>query len=139
MKIGDKWLLYCRATHRKRDVQCIGGAVADNPKGPFRDGSAEPLVCQLDLGGTIDADPFRDSDGKLYLYFKSDGNRIGKHTTIWGQQLAADGMSTLGAPVALVEDDKDWEWKLVEAPTMVRSPGGYQLFFSAAFYGWDPK
>jgi beta-xylosidase len=139
MKVGDKWLLYYTANHRKRDVQCIGVAVADNPRGPFRDSSAEPLVCQFDLGGTIDADPFRDSDGKLYLYFKSDGNRIGKHTTIWGQPLAADGLSVTGSPVALVEDDKDWEWKLVEAPTMVRSPAGHQLFYSAAFYGWDPK
>ena len=55
--------------------------------GPFRDSSAEPLVCQFDLGGTIDANPFRDSDGKLYLYYKSDGNRVGKKTTIWGQRL----------------------------------------------------
>ena len=45
----------------------------------------------------------------------------------------------VGAPVALVKDDLPWEWKLVEAPSMVRSPGGYQLFYSAAFFGWDPK
>ena len=112
---------------------------ADNPKGPFRDSSAEPLVCQFDLGGTIDANPFRDSDGKLYLYYKSDGNRVGKKTVIWGQRLADDGLSVVGAPSPLVEDDQKWEWKLVEAPTMVRSPAGYQLFYSAAFFGWDPK
>jgi beta-xylosidase len=139
MKIGEKWLLYYTANHRKRDVQCLGVATADNPRGPFRDSSAEPLVCQFDLGGTIDADPFRDSDGKLYLYFKSDGNRVGKGTAIWGQRLADDGLSVTGAPVALVKDDKQWEWKLVEAPTMVRAPAGYQLFYSAAFYGWDPN
>jgi beta-xylosidase len=139
IKVGSRWLLYYTANHRKRDVQCLGVAVADSPRGPFRDSSAEPLVCQFDLGGTIDADPFRDSGGKLYLYFKSDGNRIGKHTAIWGQQLADDGLSVVGAPVSLVEDDRQWEWKLVEAPTMVRSPTGYQLFFSAAFYGWDPN
>jgi beta-xylosidase len=139
MKVGDKWLLYYTANHRKRDVQCIGLAVADTPTGPFRDSSAEPLVCQFDLGGTIDADPFRDSDGKLYLYYKSDGNRVGKKTIIWGQRLSDDGRSVSGQAVALVEDDKKWEWKLVEAPTMVRSPTGHQLFFSAAFFGWDPK
>ena len=139
MKVGGRWLLYYTANHRKRDVQCLGVAAADNPRGPFRDSSAEPLVCQFDLGGTIDANPFRDSDGKLYLYYKSDGNRIGRKTAIWGQKLSDDGLSVVGAPVALVEDDKDWEWKLVEAPTMVRSPAGHQLFFSAAFFGWDPK
>ena len=36
--------------------------------------AAEPLVCQTALGGSIDPDPFRDSDGILYLYFKNDGN-----------------------------------------------------------------
>lgn len=102
MKVGDKWLLYYTASHRKRDVQCLGVAAADNPKGPFRDGSAEPLVCQFELGGTIDANPFRDSDGKLYLYYKSDGNRVGKKTTIWGQRLADDGMTVTGPAAALV-------------------------------------
>jgi beta-xylosidase len=139
MKIGRRWLLYYTANHRKRDVQCIGVAAADNPRGPFRDSSVEPLVCQFELGGTIDANPFRHSDGTLYLYYKSDGNRVGKHTIIWGQRLADDGRSLAGAPVALIEDDKKWEWRLVEAPTMVRSPAGLQLFFSAAFFGWDPK
>lgn len=139
MKIGGKWLLYYTAAHRKRNVQCLGVAAADNPKGPFRDGSAEPLVCQYDEGGTIDANPFRDTDGKLYLYYKSDGNRLRKKTVIWGQRLSEDGLSVVGAPAALVEDDRQWEWKLVEAPTMVRSPAGHRLFFSAAYYGWDPR
>lgn len=139
MKVGGKWLLYYTANHRRRNVQCVGVAAADDPRGPFKDNSAEPLVCQFDLGGTIDANPFRDKDGKLYLYYKSDGNRVGKKTTIWGQRLADDGLSVAGAPAALVEDDKAWEWKLVEAPTMVLSPAGHQLFYSAAFYGWDPK
>ncbi|HEV2746439.1 MAG TPA: glycoside hydrolase family 43 protein [Allosphingosinicella sp.] len=138
MKIGERWLLYYTANHRKKDVQCIGLAVADDPKGPFRDSSAEPLVCQFALGGTIDANPFRDADGQLYLYYKSDGNRVGKGTIIWGQRLGRDGMAVAGAPVALVKDDEQWEMKLVEAPAMVRSPAGYQLFFSAAYYGWNP-
>lgn len=139
MKIGNRWLLYYTANHRKRDVQCIGIAVADSPTGPFRDSSAQPLVCQFELGGTIDANPFRDADGKLYLYYKSDGNRIGKHTAIWGQRLSDDGMSLIGQPVALARDDARWEMRLVEAPAMVLSPGGYQLFYSAAYYGWNPE
>jgi beta-xylosidase len=137
MKIGDRWLLYYTARHRKRNLQCIGVAAAADPKGPFRDTLAEPLVCQPELGGTIDADPFRDADGKLYLYYKSDGNNVGKGTIIWGQRLADDGLSVVGDPVALVKDDKAWESKLVEAPTMVRSPAGHRLFYSAAYYGWN--
>ncbi|HZG09002.1 MAG TPA: glycoside hydrolase family 43 protein [Allosphingosinicella sp.] len=139
MELGGKWLLYYTANHRTKDVQCIGLAIADNPRGPFRDSAAEPLVCQFDLGGTIDANPFRDSDGKLYLYYKSDGNRVGKGTAIWGQRLSDDGRSVVGTPVALIKDDQPWEMKLVEAPAMVRAPTGYHLFYSAAYYGWDSK
>lgn len=140
MKVGARWLLYYTAHNRARKVQCIGVAAADQPTGPFRDSSGEPLVCQYDQGGTIDANPFRDADGRLYLYYKSDGNAVGKTTFIWGQQLSPDGMSVNGNPVPLVKDDAQWEWRLVEAPAMVRAPaGGYQLFYSAAFFGWDPN
>ena len=139
MRVGSKWLLYYTARHGKRKVQCLGVAAADNPKGPFRDSSAEPVVCQYGEGGTIDANPFRDADGKLYLYYKSDGNAVGKTTYIWGQRLTDDGLKVTGDAVPLIQDDAKWEWKLVEAPAMVRSPGGYQMFYSAAYYGWDPN
>jgi beta-xylosidase len=138
IEAGGRWLLYYTARHRKKDIQCIGVAASASPLGPFRDLASEPLVCQPKLGGSIDADAFRDSDGKLYLYFKSDGNAVGKGTVIWGQRLAADGMSLAGEPVGLLQDDAPWESRLVEAPMMVRSPAGYQLFFSAAYFGWNP-
>ena len=139
MRVGNRWLLYYTASHRGKNVQCIGVASADNPRGPFRDSSAEPMVCQFDLGGTIDANPFRDADGKLYLYYKSDGNAVGKGTAIWGQQMTADGLKVIGAPVEMSKDDKKWEMKVVEAPTMVRSPTGYAMFYSAGYYGWNAE
>jgi beta-xylosidase len=140
MQVGSNWLLYYTARSKRRQVQCIGVATANNPLGPFVDNSTEPLVCQYDEGGTIDANPFRDSDGKLYLYYKSDGNAVGKTSYIWGQRLSDDGRTLAGAPVRLIKDDAKWEWKLVEAPAMVRSPdGAYQMFYSAAYYGWDPN
>ncbi len=139
MEIGGRWLLYYTARHATRDLQCLGVAVAGSPMGPFRDDRAEPLVCQYALGGTIDANPFRDADGTLYLYYKSDGNHVDKGTVIWGQRLAGDGMSVIGEPVPLLRDDAAWEWQLVEAPAMVRVPAGYRMFYSAAYYGWDPK
>jgi beta-xylosidase len=139
MKIGNKWLLYYTARSRALKTQCLGVAVADQPFGPFRDSSTAPLVCQVDEGGTIDANPFRDSDGKLYLYYKSDGNAVRKTSYIWGQRLSDDGLKVVGKAVQLIKDDAKWEWGLVEAPAMVRTPGGHQLFYSAAYYGWDPN
>jgi beta-xylosidase len=140
MQVHGKWLLYYTAASAKKNMQCIGVAVAAAPTGPFLDPAPEPPVRQTAQGGSIDASPFRDADGTLYLYYKSDGNAVGKRTIIWGQRLSDDGLRLSGDPVALVQDDAKWEWRLVEAPSMVKSPGGYQLFFSAAFYGWDyPK
>lgn len=137
IELDGKFLLYYTASDPHKDAQCIGIAVAADPLGPFVDDRSEPIVCQVDLGGSIDADAFRDADGKLYLYFKNDGNRVGKHTGIWAQQLAPDGLSVTGTPVELIRDDRLWEQRLVEAPTMVRSPIGYELFFSAAYFGWN--
>ena len=135
--LNGKYMLYYTASDRRKNAQCIGVAEAADPHGPFVDSRAEPIVCQTDLGGSIDPDPFQDGDGKLYLYFKNDGNRVGKHTAIWALELAPDGLSVTGAPAELIHDDKGWEQRLVEAPTMVRSPGGYQLLFSAAYFGWN--
>ena len=140
MKVGDKWILYYTAAYRRQNIQCLGAAVASDPRGPFIDTSAEPFLCQRELGGTIDASPFRDKDGKLYLYFKNDGNRIRRPTRLWGAQLSADGLKVEGQPVDLGMTDKDkWEGGVIEAPTMVLTPDGYTMFYSAGFFGWDPK
>lgn len=139
LQLGDKYLLYYTASDARKNAQCIGVAVAASPFGPFVDSNDEPLVCQLDLGGSIDADAFRDADGKLYLYFKNDGNRVHARTSLWGQPLAPDGLSVAGQPVELLKDDQGWEDRVVEAPTMVRSPAGYELFFSGGFFGWNPE
>src|SRR3954466_11189068 len=106
LELRGKYLLYYTASDRKRNTQCIGVAQAIDPLGPFIDTRSEPIVCQAELGGSIDADAFGDGDGKLYLYFKNEGNGVGQHTAIWGQQLASDGLSVLGKPVELIRDDK---------------------------------
>lgn len=138
MKIAGRYVLYYTANHRKMDLQCIGAAVADAPTGPFVDRAAQPLVCESELGGSIDASPFRDKDGKLYLYWKADGNRIRKATRLRGQQLGADGLSRVGSAVDLGLTDNDaWEQHVIEAPTMVRTPDGLALFYSGGFFGWN--
>lgn len=137
LQLGNRYLLYYTASDRRKNAQCIGVAVGSNALGPFVDSNPEPIVCQTELGGSIDPDAFRDSDGKLYLYFKNDGNRVHARTSLWGQPLAADGLSVTGTPTELLKDDQGWEERVVEAPTMVRSPAGYELFFSGGFFGWN--
>ena len=139
LELNGKYLLYYTASARRENMQCVGVAVAADPKGPFVDSATGPLVCQTSLGGTIDASPFKDADGSLYLYFKNDGNRVHARTALYGQRLAPDGMSVTGQPQELLKDNERWEDRVIEAPTMVKSPTGYDLFYSGGFFGWNPE
>ena len=137
LELNGKYLLYYTASDRRENMQCVGVAVAADPKGPFVDANLGPIVCQTKLGGTIDASPFKDADGSLYLYFKNDGNRVHARTALYGQRLAPDGMSAVGEPQELLKDNERWEERVIEAPTMVRAPTGYALFYSGGFFGWN--
>jgi beta-xylosidase len=139
LKAGNGFVLYFTASDRKSGRQCIGAAVAADAAGPFRSDETAPLVCQLDLGGSIDPDAFRDADGSLILYFKNDGNAVAKPAGLWAQKLAPDGLSLAGDPVELLRSvHNNWEEDVVEAPSMTRIDNQYVLFFSGGFYGW-PK
>ena len=134
VKLGDRFLLYYTAHDRASDRQCIGAAVAISPAGPFVDRAAAPLVCQKELGGSIDASPLLEN-GRLYLYFKSDGNCCNLPTHLFVQELSPDGLSTVGEPVRLLTNGRTWEGKVIEAPTMVVRDGKYTLLYSANDFG----
>lgn len=129
-----RYIMYYTAHSLELDKQCIGVATSDKPLGPYVDSRTAPLVCQVDEGGSIDANPFRNADGKLYLLWKNDGNCCGLPTYIYSQRLSADGTKLTGKPVRLVQNDAAWEGPLVEAPTLWRRDNRYYLFFSANAY-----
>lgn len=132
--IGETYVLYFTTRDKESNKQCVGVATSDKPEGKFRAAGDQALVCQADEGGTIDASPFRDADGALYLYFKNDGNCCGIPTYLYVQKLSADGLSLEGEATRLVRNDVQWEGGVVEAPTMVLHDSRYYLFFSANNY-----
>ncbi|MCA1196557.1 glycoside hydrolase family 43 protein [Sphingomonas sp. R647] len=138
-RVANGFVIYITAREKETGLQCIGAAFASDPRGPFVSKETEPMVCQRDLGGTIDAAPFRDTDGTLYLYYKNDGNnpKFGKPTDIYAQKMSADGLKLEGPAVALLRNDKPWEAHVIEAPTMVKTPTGYAMFYSSNHYGWE--
>lgn len=138
MKLDDRYLLFFTAREKASGRQCTGVARSEDPLGPFTSDADAPLVCQRDLGGTIDASPFRDADGRLYLYYKADANAVGKPTQIFVQPMTPDGMGLTGEPAALLDNDQPWEAHVIESPTMVRVGEGYTLLFSANHFGWEP-
>lgn len=131
LAVEGRYVLYYTANG---GGQCIGRAVASDPDGPFVDRWDEPLVCQRSEGGSIDASPFRDEDGSLYLYWKNDGNSIGHTTHLWAQRLSADGTELVGTPARIASNDAGWEGGVVEAPTMWREDGSYYLFYSGSAF-----
>jgi beta-xylosidase len=134
IQLDKQFMLYYTARDKESNRQCVGVAVATAPEGKFKDPNERPLVCQVAEGGTIDASPFRDTDGRLYLYFKNDGNCCGLPTYLYVQELAPDGLSLLGEPTRLVRNDRAWEGGVVEAPTMWLHAERYYLFYSANSY-----
>ncbi|TSB05436.1 family 43 glycosylhydrolase [Sphingorhabdus contaminans] len=139
LRTKDGFVLHFTAKDRSSDLQCIGSAFSASPFGPFTSRDEKPLVCQTEIGGTIDSHAFRDEDGANYLYFKNDGNnpKFGKKTDIFVQRLSSDGMRVEGEAVSLLRNDTEWEAHVIEAPTMVRHANGYALFYSANHFGWE--
>ena len=136
-RFGDRWVMYYTTMAPDPAIQCVGVAVADDPKGPYRDTTPGPLVCEKDQGGSIDASPFVAKDGTAYLYWKNDGNAVGVDTWISVQRLSADGLKLEGQPKRLIRQDLPWEGNLVEAPFVWERDGVFHLFYSANDYGSD--
>eukprot|EP00035_Acanthoeca_spectabilis_P028106 m.469221 g.469221 ORF g.469221 m.469221 type:complete len:512 (-) comp28285_c0_seq1:210-1745(-) len=137
--------------------------VADDANGPHRIGwvrsdadvaagswqSYSPS--SLDLGqtrqGEIDAHVFRDTDGKVYLLWKTDDNSIGLKTTrLWAQQInvSASTVELLGSPRLILDSTGMW-WvtsfinggTLIEAPEVVKLNNWYYLFFAGGRFCQD--
>ena len=134
MHIEDQFVMYYVARDKETDRQCIGVGVSEDPAGPFLDPNDEAFICQSDLGGSIDAYPFQDEDGKLYLLWKNDGNCCNLEVALWIQELSPDGLTLIGEPVKLIIRDQPWERPLIENPAMVEHNDKYYLFYSGNWW-----
>jgi hypothetical protein len=133
LQVGEDFVLYYSAVVAgvHGGEQCISAATATQPQGPFIDNSGSPLVCQSEIGGSIDPSPFVSSNGTPYLQWKSNGG-AGQPATIWSEQLsgAGTGFAATASPVRLLQPDQRWEGGVVEAPDLVLAGGHYYLFYS---------
>lgn len=124
---------------------CVGTAVSidKSPLGPYQPHNTS-LACPLHQGGAIDPAPFRDADGKLYVTYKVDANSVGNggscnnskkplvSVPILLQELEKDGITPVGDPIQILENNEHDDGPLVESPSLVRTADGiYYLFFSS--------
>lgn len=137
VRLGGRYLLYFVAHHKSSGRQCIGAAESPTAAGPFASTASEPLVCQTHLGGSIDPDPFIDTDGSAFLLWKADGNAIGQPSTLFAQPLTPDGLALTGEPVALLASDAAWEQPLIENPALIATGRSYVLLYSGGWWESD--
>lgn len=134
---SGRYVMFYVARDAASGVQCIGRAQAPHPTGPFVDSSDRPFLCQPEIGGSIDPNPVKDSDGNLYLYWKNDGNCCGDPVGVWGVQLDHDAEAAVGDPVRLLTNTKPWQGDLIEAPEMYEHGATHVLFYSANGFSGD--
>ena len=132
--IGGVYDLYYAVDPIDSTTECISVATSTSPAGPFVDSSSAPLECQPSLGGSIDPDAFVDTNGSVYLLWKSGAAGSAR---IWAQQLDPSGTTfAAGSSAATVlTPDQSWEAGNIEAPDLVAANGRYLLFYSGN--DWD--
>lgn len=136
---GDVNVLYFTARDLASDFQCIGRATSRTPLGPYVDDSADPIVCQVELCGSIDPSVFIDDDGQAFLLWKSDENAAAcaGDSRLWSQPLDDSG-ALVGTPTVLLQLEEAWEAPLIEGPALLRDDviddddgNDFILFYSA--------
>lgn len=134
--VGDRYLSYYTAWRADIDQQAVSVAVSDSPTGPFVDDRTAPLIDQSDEGGSIDASPFRDADGSLWLLWKNDGNHDDLPSYIYLQRLSDDGLELVGEPQRLFGMDQPYETYTIEGASVIVHQGRYYCFYSTGEF-WN--
>lgn len=130
IKVGERYLSYYTARRADMNQQAISVSIAESPAGPFVDERTTPLIGQVDEGGSIDASPFRDADGSLWLLWKNDGNSRGLPSYIYLQRLTDDGLELVGEPQRIFGMDQPYEIYTIEGASVIIHKGVYYCFYS---------
>jgi hypothetical protein len=111
---------------------CLSVATSTTPTGPFTDNTNGSIMCQIELGGSIDPHPFVDWNGKPFLYWKNNDGSSPAVSSVWVAPLTADGLQLAGQPqLVMSKDSANHPWQnTVDDPQMILIGGAYYLFFT---------
>jgi putative cell wall-binding protein len=134
---GGRYVMFYAAQARAHEDWCLSVATAGTPAGPFVDRSSGPLLCQRELGGAIDPQPFLDADGRAWLHWKNnDGFGSKAVSKVWAAPLTRDGVSLAAPPrEVLAKDTTRYPWQTtVDNPQMLLVDGRHYLFHTGGDY-----
>jgi predicted GH43/DUF377 family glycosyl hydrolase len=129
------YVMYYTARQASSGLQCVGQAISILPLGPFVDSGLGPIICQTNVGGSIDPDIFTASNGSSYLTWKSDGNSNGLLAGLWAQPLNPTTLDLEGSPsLLMINGGQSWQGSIIEGPDMIQVGNSYYLFYSGNNY-----
>ena len=136
---GNRYVMFYNAIVKANGKYCLSVATSSSPTGPFQDSSSGSLMCQANLGGSIDPMPFVDTDGRPWLHWKNNDGSTADVSKVWTAPLAADGVSLAGpAQEVLAKDSVNYPWETtVDNPQMILIDGHHYLFFSGGDWQSD--
>jgi len=131
-RVAKRYILLYTSGDRQGRL-CIGSAVADAVTGPYHT-PPDPLVSTPEMG-VIDPTLFEDSDRRVYLLWKDDGNALGKSCHIFLQEMDGKELGIRLAPgtkptTLLTSNPDGWEGGIIEGPELIKHAGWYYLFYS---------
>jgi hypothetical protein len=123
--VGDRYLMYVTVGDSRRGKACVFAATSSTLTGPYSIVD-EPVTCAQ--GGSIDPSVVHDTVGNGWLVWKDEvsGQQAPRIRTAL---LSPNGLEVLGTPTTLVTATSVGGDN-IEGPTILRSVGGYTLFFS---------
>ena len=139
-----KFVMHYTAMSRELNSLRLGVAVADNPKGPFRDVHDKPIF-DLDYA-TIDGSVLVCDEGNFFYYSRDcSENYVNgiKTSQTWCMRLNDDLTEVVGDPMLMTTPTEPYEMKSMamehphlwnEGPCVIRRGGKYLMNYSANCY-----
>lgn len=140
-RYGDRYFMYYTASRKGSGQKCIGVAVSDTARGPFRHHGG--WACPPAGRWALDANPFV-ANGSLYVTYRDDAITRGPETGISTVRTNGEGRAIWNTRKDMLKStDIEWDTKksgsrahVVENPSMWKMPDGHwYLMYSAN--NWD--